>query len=92
MFATTEKKPAQTFSPVTAASQQGCAVGQPCSPTHEEIARSAYDIYVAAGRKSGHCTENWLMAERSLRQQSIAHHPAQAAASVPIRANSAAAR
>jgi len=92
MFATTEKKTVQTFSPITAASQQGCAIGNSCSPTHEEIARSAYDIYVAAGRTSGHCTENWLLAERSLRQRSSELHPTQAAASVPIRPHAAAAR
>jgi hypothetical protein len=32
-----------------------------------EIARRAYDLYLARGRKDGHDVEDWLQAERELR-------------------------
>jgi len=36
-------------------------------PTHEEIAKRAYEIYVKTGRKQGQCTKNWHQAEHDLR-------------------------
>ena len=55
-------------------------------PTHEEIARLAYDIYIRTGRQPGHCKQNWYQAEKSLHNQDQAarransqdhqHHPA----------------
>ena len=36
-------------------------------PTHDEIARRAYDIYVKSGRKEGQCKKNWRQAEYDLR-------------------------
>ena len=36
------------------------------APTREEIARRAYEIYVARGRTGGHETEDWVQAEREL--------------------------
>ena len=45
--------------------------GQPCPPahsTHEEIARCAYDIYIAHGREEGRSDRNWLQAEEELAQ------------------------
>lgn len=36
------------------------------TPTREEIARRAYEIYVARGRTGGHETEDWVQAEREL--------------------------
>jgi len=41
-------------------------------PTHEEIARSAYGIYVANGRISGQSDANWQQAELSLSDRSLA--------------------
>ena len=39
----------------------------PCGlPTHEEIARRAYNIWVAAGRVHGADQEHWFQAEREL--------------------------
>ncbi|MCW5558661.1 MAG: DUF2934 domain-containing protein [Verrucomicrobiae bacterium] len=35
-------------------------------PSHEQIARRAYEIYEASGYKQGRCTDNWLQAEREL--------------------------
>jgi len=36
-------------------------------PTHDDIARRAYDIYVKNGCKLGRCKENWQQAEHDLR-------------------------
>ena len=36
-------------------------------PTHDEIAKRAYDIYVKTGRKQGQCKQNWHLAEHDLR-------------------------
>jgi hypothetical protein len=38
-------------------------------PTHDEIARRAYDLYVRNGRTMGHCEQNWLQAEQELHKQ-----------------------
>jgi hypothetical protein len=35
-------------------------------PTHEEIARRAYEIFVARGGEHGHDVDDWLQAEREL--------------------------
>lgn len=35
-------------------------------PTHDAIAHRAYDIYVKAGCKQGHCKQNWQQAETEL--------------------------
>jgi hypothetical protein len=34
--------------------------------TDVEIARRAYDLYLARGREDGHDVEDWLQAEREL--------------------------
>jgi len=36
-------------------------------PTHDDIAKRAYDIYVKNGRKQGQCKQNWQQAEHELR-------------------------
>jgi len=36
------------------------------SPSHEEIARRSYEIYLARGGEPGHAEEDWLAAEREL--------------------------
>ena len=36
-------------------------------PTHDDIARRAYEIYVKNGRKQDLCKQNWLQAEQELR-------------------------
>lgn len=36
-------------------------------PSHAEIAKRAYDIYLKSGAKPGHCTQNWQKAEHDLR-------------------------
>jgi hypothetical protein len=35
-------------------------------PTHEEIARRAYELFLARGGVHGHHEEDWLQAEREL--------------------------
>lgn len=36
------------------------------APTHQEIAKRAYDIYVQKGRRLGDCEQNWKQAEQEL--------------------------
>jgi Protein of unknown function (DUF2934) len=36
------------------------------APSHEEIARRSYEIYLARGGEPGHAEEDWLAAEREL--------------------------
>lgn len=40
--------------------------------SHERIANRAYQIYEESGREPGHCTENWLRAEREVRELTAA--------------------
>ena len=41
-------------------------------PTHAEIAKRAYEIYLKKGRQQGQCERNWLQAEQELRPQGMA--------------------
>ena len=41
-------------------------------PTHDEIAKRAYEIYLKKGRQQGQCERNWLQAEQELRKQGMA--------------------
>jgi hypothetical protein len=36
------------------------------APSHEDIARRSYEIYLARGGEEGHAEEDWLAAEREL--------------------------
>ncbi|MBI3184421.1 MAG: DUF2934 domain-containing protein [Myxococcales bacterium] len=36
-------------------------------PTHEEIARRAYELFLARGCRDGHQDDDWYQAERELR-------------------------
>jgi hypothetical protein len=40
--------------------------GHPHAPTHEQIARCAYDIYLEHGRMEGRSELNWRQAEEEL--------------------------
>jgi hypothetical protein len=40
--------------------------GWPARPTEDEIARRAYHLYEAGGRRDGHAIEDWVLAEREL--------------------------
>jgi hypothetical protein len=43
--------------------------GSSTSPSHEEIARRAYEIYERNGSQPGRETENWLAAEAELKAE-----------------------
>lgn len=70
---TTEKRATRTSS---SAPPHAGSCGESCAPTHDDIARRAYDIYVKAGRKQGQCKQNWQQAEQSLHEQGKAAHTA----------------
>ena len=36
-------------------------------PSHDEIARRAYELFLARGGAPGHADEDWMQAERELR-------------------------
>lgn len=38
----------------------------PASSAFHDVARRAYDLYVARGREDGHDVQDWLQAEREL--------------------------
>jgi hypothetical protein len=40
-------------------------------PTHEEIAKKAYALYLARGARDGHDVRDWLEAERSIKAQPL---------------------
>ncbi len=66
-----------TFTPVQTQHSDGCGATACSSPTHDDIARRAYEIYIASGQKNGHCTQNWHRAEQALRDQFQVNHSAQ---------------
>jgi hypothetical protein len=37
------------------------------TPSHDEIARRAYELFLARGRQHGRAHEDWMTAERELR-------------------------
>ena len=39
------------------------------TPTHKEIARRAYEIYLENGRKQGQSDQYWLQAEQELKNR-----------------------
>ena len=39
------------------------------TPTHKEIARRAYEIYLENGRRQGHEVQYWLQAEQELKNR-----------------------
>ena len=41
------------------------------TPTHDEIARRAYQLFEERGREHGRDLEDWLQAERDLRQHMV---------------------
>jgi hypothetical protein len=43
--------------------------GKPGQPTQEEIAKRAHEIYLARGGAHGCDMDDWLQAERELKQQ-----------------------
>ncbi len=44
-------------------------VSEAVTPTHKEIARRAYEIYIENGRRQGHSEQYWLQAEQDLKNR-----------------------
>ena len=51
------------------------APGTPSEPSHEDIARRAYDIYVSKNCRKGQCQANWHQAEHELREPTVTTGP-----------------
>lgn len=62
---TTPAKPRATRTRVQAAAAAPAAPF--AAPTHEQIARRAYDLFETSGQQHGRTLEHWLMAERELK-------------------------
>jgi len=45
--------------------------GQSHAPTHAQIAKCAYDIYIEHGRADGRCKQNWHQAEEELAHRAL---------------------
>ena len=56
----------QIITPVAAATPAGADVPAG-SPTREQIAARAYEIFLARGDQPGHRQDDWLQAEKELR-------------------------
>lgn len=41
-----------------------------CNPNPQEVARRAYELYLERGGDPGHDFDDWLRAERELKEQS----------------------
>ena len=57
--------PAETTTATTATMENVVTQG----PTNEEIQRRAFELFIARGRQHGRAQEDWLTAERELRQR-----------------------
>jgi hypothetical protein len=40
----------------------------PAAPTHDDIAKRAYEIYTLKGCRDGRCEQNWKQAEQELKK------------------------
>jgi hypothetical protein len=62
-------KSSQTLNPESVSTQPVAQmpVRPPQAPTTEQIARRAYEIFLARGGEHGHDQEDWAQAERELR-------------------------
>ena len=50
-----------------ALAHQGTTATQ--APTHDAIAKRAYEIYAQHGHQKGHCNQHWQQAEKDLKHQ-----------------------
>ncbi|MFP2929798.1 DUF2934 domain-containing protein [Pyxidicoccus sp. 3LG] len=66
---TANKQTPQTPTGMSARSSDTAAVSTSSrnSPTHEQIARRAYEIFLARGGNHGSSEQDWFQAERELR-------------------------
>jgi len=51
---------------ITGGQPMGKYTGGHVRPSHDEIARLAYQFYERRGRQEGHAVDDWLSAERQL--------------------------
>jgi hypothetical protein len=56
----------------TAADRAPKSLAEPATVTNSDIARRAYDLYLARDCKDGHDVEDWLQAERELHRSTAA--------------------
>ena len=54
----------------TAAEGAPESLSQPASVTDSDVARRAYELYLARGSEHGHDVDDWTAAERELRARS----------------------
>lgn len=54
----------------TVADRAPKSLAQQPSGTNTDVARRAYDLYVARGREHGHDVDDWMQAEHELRASS----------------------
>ena len=54
--------------PAAETTEPNSAQVTPPYPTHEDVQRRAYEIYLSQGRTDGRDLDNWLQAERELSQ------------------------
>jgi hypothetical protein len=50
----------------TAADRAPKSLARQASVTNNDVARRAYDLYLARGREHGHDVDDWMQAEREL--------------------------
>jgi hypothetical protein len=65
----TESKTAQTYAPQQTHGDGHHGQTSSSMPTHDDIARRAYEIYIKNGRRQGQCERNWQQAENELRNE-----------------------
>jgi hypothetical protein len=58
-------KSTKTSAPMVKASKTSMTVK--AAPTHDEIAKRSYEIYLARGGEAGHEEQDWLQAESELK-------------------------
>ena len=65
------KRPLAVSVALDPASRGSLAHNVPTNVTEYDIARRAYERYLARDREDGHDVDDWLQAERELRERSI---------------------
>jgi hypothetical protein len=58
--------PLSAKAPTGKAAAKAVAATGSAGPTHEQIAKRAYELYLARGSVEGHHEEDWLLAEAEL--------------------------
>jgi hypothetical protein len=71
VFVTPPSSMRAATAPQNSADPQGASAATP-APSHDDIARRAYEIYVKRGRQQGQCKQNWRQAEQDLHHEGLA--------------------